>query len=458
MNYVNNKWLSVSLTIRCFIAILFLLFSLIHLQIKIYEIGLFLLTSLIILHYYGAISFQKSHGFILIPLFFMYFWLHFLKMDRGIDWLLNSLFRIIFFYIFVLLITQGVKIFEWIYIFRNRTFLNSCVLALACAFAVLDFEHKKSLNEKYISRKNIWIYKPKIIYRLFNSISDFFILGYTMANDLHNKYVNWHSSASVKIIDQIEYIKLHDVYEIPIFFEIYKSIFDNSNISKEWINTIGNYIKPNMKVLEIGAGTGRFTKIISRDNIYLVSIESNKELYTELKSKFNNIINISVIEGFFPQSLPFDNFNIIILHQNVFIELVNQFGLSDTCSHLKKYLTTNGYVILDYVDDINLEISTEFTNIINDTIENIGEVEYKYKVIEKAKENISGILNLIIRNYKKSEDYFYESQLKIEIFDVNAVIEEFHKFNFALISKEEIKDIFTFFPGKMLLLIFTLKK
>ena len=99
-----------------------------------------------------------------------------------------------------------------------------------------------------------------------------------------------------------------------------------------------DFIKENNRVLDIGPGSGEFSKFCDRDDFYL--LEGNSETVELLKNKYKN-----VYKCFLPV-IPFENAFFDVIHCSHVIEHLQAQDLYDTLVNIDKALKIGGYLII----------------------------------------------------------------------------------------------------------------
>jgi ubiquinone/menaquinone biosynthesis C-methylase UbiE len=147
------------------------------------------------------------------------------------------------------------------------------------------------------------------------------------------------------------------------------------------------------KVLDIGAGTGYWTKIFLDKGYNVYSLEPSEKMCNIMKNRFKNYSNITIINGF-AEELPFEEetFDIILAMGDVLSYSENQ---EIFISEVKKVLKYNG-IFIGTVDNLNKFIFDAFFSKNFDII----------KVIEREKRvkvGVSEYMSFFSKLYSKDE-------------------------------------------------------
>jgi 2-polyprenyl-3-methyl-5-hydroxy-6-metoxy-1,4-benzoquinol methylase len=119
-----------------------------------------------------------------------------------------------------------------------------------------------------------------------------------------------------------------------------KHVFRAGRIADHRYNVIKDLIKPNDKVLDVGAGGGEFVFRLRRLNVDAQGIEPNEGYGTYAKEKLELPIRIGFVQQF---ELEDDSFDFITLH-HVFEHLDDP---AKTLLKLRKALKAKGFLVID---------------------------------------------------------------------------------------------------------------
>lgn len=176
---------------------------------------------------------------------------------------------------------------------------------------------------------------------------------------------------------------LSDVYSIPYFADFVDRIFSPSKISPDWLKSI-QQLGPNDTILEIGAGDGRLTDHLLSTGAKVIAVEPCRS-FDPRKGIIKGSPaeeNLRIIRGFFPD-ISVEKCSHIILHQNVFTELINQMDESDLIAALKTSLKPGGRLLFDFVSEIDPgEIGSTYP-IYDGHVQGLGNVSYQRQFIGK---------------------------------------------------------------------------
>jgi len=238
--------------------------------------------------------------------------------------------------------------------------------------------------------------------------------------------------------------RLVDVYEFPLFEDFIAAVFSRVPISSQWMSVL-NRVPRGARVLEIGAGTGRFTAKLVERGLDVSAIERHESSCSTLrKLKEKPADRIEVIRGTFPDCT-LDKYDFVFLHQNVFLEIVNEISVRDTMSALKALLAPNGKIFFDFIDDLKVESRG---TLYDSELEGIGRIRYGY-----SDHRLDGRIQRATLTYElsKGEERFY---VRTPLSFVVPSLDEIGSAatDHGLVADvASMEDSFTFFPCKPVL-------
>jgi SAM-dependent methyltransferase len=203
--------------------------------------------------------------------------------------------------------------------------------------------------------------------------------------------------------------RLRDVYYFPEFPKVISHIFPQERVSQTWIERL-RYIPENATVLEIGAGSGRFTNHILRRSISVDAVEQHEEFFNELCTLRDSFPKLRPIRGLFPD-IELSVYSHIIMHQNVFLELINESTLQETFDSLKRVLLPSGVILLDYPTCFSPPASGGV--LFKGSIPQLGKLQYMYEDHRSLNSLHTSIL--IYQLVDKARRYFVRARLSFEM-------------------------------------------
>jgi SAM-dependent methyltransferase len=200
---------------------------------------------------------------------------------------------------------------------------------------------------------------------------------------------------------------LSDVYDFPFFDDVIKRIFSAVSISAVWEEKLRQLSKYST-VLEIGAGTGRLTAEILKTGASVCAIERHKA-FSDILQKTLSADDLTVISGAFPSG-SLGEFDFVFLHQNVFLEILNQVGPEITLKAIRDTLKIGAQAVLDYPN----EFTPEREGILyKEELPDIGQVLYAYEYLGQSSHLHRAILSYALERGR--ERFFVRTPLSFSL-------------------------------------------
>jgi SAM-dependent methyltransferase len=242
---------------------------------------------------------------------------------------------------------------------------------------------------------------------------------------------------------------LHNVYKVSSYFNRFiENFFVGNLISEDWKSEIAKLSKHN-HVLEVGAGHGRLTRLIARSGAKVTAVEPNRIFLKSLRKTFpsKKFPRIQIVNAFFPK-IKQEKYAVIVLHQNVFLELINTMGVIKTIKTLRRFLSKDGMLLFDYVSPFRPRMNHE-TKIYEGYVRGIGHVRYSYFVFPSGAEGryIANMHFFVLKRSRTIHDEHFILCFNLPPFiDVKLALKRAG-------AKIQYKPIggFSFFPGRLIL-------
>lgn len=399
-------WYKISIQFRIFIVLSILTLSLITFiwQNIYYFIPAVLL--LIIFLYLKAIKLYKFYFWIGIPILLFLIYSIILNSIYGtssvgfISYLPSVLFTILT----LLLVSHGIYIEEWIIISQNfAPVFRPIIIAIGSGRSSATKEFMDLRLAYKVSNSRFWL-KDTALSRLsaLYELVVYFVINLAMFN--YSNFKNWIRQNTNNTIENS--MKIDEIYSVKYFPLIYDRLFTTLELSLNWENILEKYLRDKKNILEIGAGSGKLTEWLLKSKFNLVeSLEPNSELRDLANDKLRQFefqISQDSFSKEFDESKKFDA---IVMHQNVFLELINQMPVDEIINKFKKILLPNSFVIFDYPINPEIPDNNAFNNLFSGEIQGVGLIKYGYKYL--GAKNINNYqLQLIYEIYNRKKSMF----------------------------------------------------
>ncbi len=245
-------------------------------------------------------------------------------------------------------------------------------------------------------------------------------------------------------------MRLDDIYKIDSFPQIYESVFARIPIATEWQSILRQHITGNERLLEIGSGSGRLSFYLASLGVAVDAIESNPFFVQLFQQRLNGNGKhpVRVFQVRFPtgpeNQEPYD---LVVLHQNVMLELVNEMSLEELWKALKTVTTANGVLIFDYPSSFHIPKCGEKVNLLTSNFPELGQVEYGYTYYGVQ----DGFHRARISLNRKTPENIWRSHgftLSGVAPEVDNLLSAAKKFGFKLEETSETQA-YTFFPSDL---------
>lgn len=159
------------------------------------------------------------------------------------------------------------------------------------------------------------------------------------------------------------------------YYNLVSSPLKGTDVTDEEIGLINRLVPNGSNILDVGAGTGRHSLILSKLGFNVTAIDSSRSMLSELKIKDDKKL-INVINKNIYKFNTTDKFDLITLFWNSFNEIaLTKNNALLLLKNLKRFLKPNGQVLIN-IDDSSSIDPAAFNF---ETIKFDGELKYKMK-------------------------------------------------------------------------------
>ena len=245
-----------------------------------------------------------------------------------------------------LLLTQSIKLEEWISFARSLPVdCSHLILAASTSWSSGKHHIRRALESKQLSRPWNWSGEKGSLLMSLDWIITHVIITVTLSSNLYDLIDHWKkTNREPDTKSSEEFLRLNDIYEIHLFPTIYDKVFGVYEIESGWKRALAEIVTPEMKIIDIGAGSGKASIFLSRIVRHVDAFEPNSEINRLLKYHIEKerIENISIISAQFPIITIKEKYDVVIMHQNVFLEILNEISLQEIWESIKKVLKPSG--------------------------------------------------------------------------------------------------------------------
>lgn len=370
----------------------------------------------------------------------------------------------------LIIASGGVLLEEWISVADRIPLvghaLSAIVISISAGFGSLGFILRRANESRRSSNPRGWAgLNTNTFARFGYEFLDRIELLYTttefmrglLAPDI-NKW--WRFRLKTQDSGELRTMRLDDIYEVDSFPQIYESVFAEKPISPEWLSVIEQYlaVTPNPRVLEIGSGSGRLSFHLASLNVTVDAIESNPFFVQIFRQRLegNGSHPVRIFHARFPETDHKGRYDLVILHQNVMLELVNEMKLQVLWEALKAATADNGVVIFDYPTRFRFPDYGQRQALLNSSVPQVGQVQYSY-------------------TYNGLSDGHHRARIYLETKGHDEIVKS-HEFTLIGIAPEEVAilgeaksagfsfenrsktEAFTFFPSELQIYVMRLNE
>ena len=227
------------------------------------------------------------------------------------------------------------------------------------------------------------------------------------------------------------------------YSKVYDVLYKKKNYNKEF-DLIHNKIKKHNKncknVLELGCGTGQYTKLFCQKKYGVVAVDKSESMLKIAKKKCKNIKNLKFIKDNIVKFNNSKKFDVVASLFDVVSYITKEKDLNIFFKNTRKNLKNNGILIFDFWNKkgvFKLKPQNRFKI-------------YNYKKLEilklnkptwyKNKDIISVNTKLYILNKKKNNYLGIKENHSMKYFDLKKIKEYLKKNNFKFLEWAEITN------------------
>jgi hypothetical protein len=246
-------------------------------------------------------------------------------------------------------------------------------------------------------------------------------------------------------------IRLYEIYEFDDFSLFYEMANADFRLCQEWNDAIRSYIHPGQRVLEIGSGMGQLGPIVKSLGARYTGVEQNESLFNYSMNQYGK----NYIHGFWPDYSISEKYHVILMHKNVFIELVNASDEDHIISYLFNIIEDDGILIFDYPEIMGKLPYDEYVSVLNLKKGDGTSVAYGYTPVKCEDDRNCADLR-IEWQFPGGKRSISSTRLEFSIPPLKGIVDlaERHGLELVLLSDCSIS---TFYPARMSLVILSNK-
>lgn len=300
-----------------------------------------------------------------------------------------------------LLIVDGIRIEEWVEIFRGEPggLSLSGLRPLVIGTAVGTISLASNIQEQRTCRKlasiTSWRAKPRtsifldsVALPFYNAVESHEFIDEAMhrwspSDGAGIKDTSSRATAPVELtLGNSSFIaRLSDLNDFPLFRKVRSAVLTATPIPQAWRAAIARLEKP-ARVLNLGDDAGQFTSYLLESGFKLPDMPERLGTSERLDASGQRQANWNVMQ------MPLEDAAIghcdhVLLHHNAFLEAVSRSSVAAVLSRLGELSRPGGHIYFDYPVTV-LPLSQG--SILKGQVDGIGEVEYGYSRHQKHDE------------------------------------------------------------------------
>lgn len=300
-----------------------------------------------------------------------------------------------------LLIVDGIRIEEWVEIFRGEPggLPLSGLRPLAIGTAVGTISMASNIQEQRTCRKlaNIHSWRAKsrtsifldsVALPFYNAVEshefiDEALRRWSPRDGGSTRATSSHAKAPVELtLGNSSFIaRLSDLNDFPLFANVRTAVLTAAQIPDAWKAAIARLEKP-ARVLNVGDDTGQFRTYLLESGFSVRDMPERLGTSKSVDGSGQGEANWNVMQRPMEEAAS-GHCDHVLLHHNAFLEAVNRSGLAAALSRLDELSRPGGHIYFDYPVTV-LPLSQG--SILKAHVDGIGEVEYGYSRHQKHDE------------------------------------------------------------------------
>ncbi len=286
------------------------------------------------------------------------------------------------------------------------------------------------------------------ISRVCDPIETAIVLGLEVVEELGEHLGHWTQLRPVG--QRIPAMRPNEVYRLNGFQHIYASCFGGQPISTAWLDAISSTFRDGQLVADLGAGTGRLSLELLNLGLRVAVIEEHSSFAERCRKVL--ITNgwtdrVTLIAGQFPSVGVHGNYDGMVLHQNVFLELVNECPLDYIWKALWQSVAPGGHVVFDYPKEFCPPAAGMLNVLVRNLPVEAGSLCYGYTYLQGFGQTHQVRLHLE-QTYEDGFSVVQAPLMLVEVPSLNDVLASAERTGFKMAKEADLEQQ-TFYPGNM---------
>jgi len=421
----------------------------------------------------GAFTLRKTHFFILCLTSMSIVWVllfakYYARPSTEVVRFVSHIPSILLFLIGALVATEGIRLTEWVFLFRRiplcGVFLANLLLGVSAGVETPALQ--KNLEARRVAAPRLWLAQEgndntvvyiltKVKDSLFDRVELLVAITVGLAEEVSDAVLKPIAFADASPtcnvgVTSCRIHKLCSIYKLPGFSQLYNEVFGDRPISAEWFDLLKKHLRHDSIVVDVGAGSGRVSDCIHELCRHTDALERDSDMVKRFRRRLltDRPSTLSLIVGEFPVALEGRTYDLAIFHQNVLVEVINDSDLLGTWAAVAAITKPGGKVLFDYpLNNRELPPPNVYVQLAEMMIPTVGAIKYGYVYRGMIGQTHSFTVKLeTLSEMSRVATYFI--QLDLFLPSIDELLEVASSVGFRLVSNS-VSSGHTFFPSQL---------
>jgi hypothetical protein len=243
---------------------------------------------------------------------------------------------------------------------------------------------------------------------------------------------------------------LSEIYSVPEFARVFEQVFSKREVAPGWKKEILSCSSVGDQLLDIGAGNGRLSEWILSHGRHVDSIEQHPHMFNLCKTALQKYRNARVYCESFPHYLGHPPYQLIVLHQNVLLELINEpVSRESVFKSLAEATCWRGFVLADYLENYSPPALGKWNRLFAGKVWPFDWVEYGYVITQFKSDETRAKLSL--RDNRGTP--IRSLEISFSVPTLGEIANHANSVGLKLVRRVKINQL-TFFPAESVLCLF----